>query len=95
MRALIETADKRTERVFLIGVELKSRSKWDVQDSLSELAELATTAGAMVAGTGSQKLEAPVASTYIGSGKAQEFAKWCREHEVKKLSDFVGGMLLE
>ena len=42
MRALIETAAKRTERVFLIGVELKSRSKWDVQDSLSELAELAT-----------------------------------------------------
>jgi GTP-binding protein HflX len=61
---------------------LKCRSRWDVQDSLTELAELATTAGAEVAGTGTQKLEAPVASTYIGSGKAQEFAKWCKENEV-------------
>jgi GTP-binding protein HflX len=82
LRALVEIAAKRTERVFLVGVELKSRSKWDVQDSLAELAELATTAGATVTGTGTQKLEAPVASTYIGSGKAQEFAKWCRENDV-------------
>ena len=82
MKALVETATKRTERVFLVGVELKSRSKWDVEDSLNELAELATTAGATVAGTGTQKLEAPVAGTYIGTGKAAEFARWCKENEV-------------
>jgi GTP-binding protein HflX len=82
LEALVETAARRTERVFLIGVELKSRTRWDIEDSLSELAELATTAGATVAGTGTQKLEAPVASTYIGSGKAREFAQWCHEHQV-------------
>ena len=41
-----------------------------MEDSLNELAELATTAGAKVAGTGTQKLEAPVAGTFIGTGKA-------------------------
>ena len=82
MKALVEIAGNRTERVFLIGVELKSRSRWDVDESLSELAELATTAGALVIGTGTQKLEAPVAGTYIGTGKAAEFARWCKENDV-------------
>lgn len=82
MKALVETANKRTERVFLVGIELKGRSRWDVQDSLAELGELATTAGAVVVGSGSQKLETPVAGTYIGSGKAKEFAEWCKKNEI-------------
>jgi GTP-binding protein HflX len=82
LKALVETATQRTERVFLIGVELKSRTRWDIEDSLKELAELATTAGAKVVGTGTQKLETPVASTYIGSGKAKEFAALCKENQV-------------
>ena len=82
MKALIETSTKRTERVFLVGLELKSRSSLDLQDSLAELSELAATAGAEVVGTGIQKLEAPVAGTFIGTGKADEFAGFCRERDV-------------
>ena len=82
MKALIETQNRRTERVFLIGVELKNRATWEVDDSLAELAELAVTAGAEVAGDGSQKLAAPCAGTFIGKGKAAEFAEHCREAEV-------------
>lgn len=82
MKALIETATKRTERVFLIGVELKGRDTWEVQDSLDELAELAATAGAQVLGSGKQRLETPYAGTFIGSGKAKEFADWCKQNEV-------------
>ncbi len=82
MKALVETASKKTERVFLIGIELKGRSRWDVHDSLDELKELAVTAGGIVVGSGTQKLETPVAGTYIGSGKAKEFAEWCKENEV-------------
>ena len=82
MKALIETATKRTERVFLVGVELKSNSSLDLQDSLTELGELARTAGADIIGNGRQKLEAPVAGTFIGSGKADEFAQQCRHQEV-------------
>jgi GTP-binding protein HflX len=82
MKALIETATRRTERVFLVGAELKSRAAWEVRDSLEELAELARTAGAEVVGDGTQKLEAPTAGTFIGRGKAAEFAQFCRRHEV-------------
>jgi GTP-binding protein HflX len=82
LKALIETAGKRTERVFLVGLEFKNRSTWDLQDSLEELSELAATAGAEVFGNGSQKLEAPVAGTFIGSGKADEFARHCRRNDV-------------
>ena len=78
MKALIETARRRTERVFLIGVEFKSRTTGDVQESLEELSELAQTAGAEVAGTGTQKVERLNAGTFIGAGKAEEFAKECK-----------------
>jgi GTP-binding protein HflX len=82
LKALISTAGKQTERVFLVGVELKNRNRWEVIDSLDELAELAATAGAEVVGRGTQKLESPVAGTFIGSGKASEFAAHCRESRV-------------
>jgi GTPase len=82
LKALISTATKRTERVFLVGVELKSRTALDTRDSLDELSELAVTAGGNVVGDGTQKMEAPVAATFIGTGKADEFAKHCSRNEV-------------
>jgi GTPase len=79
MKALLDTAGRKTDRVFLVGVELKSRSAWDVRDSMDELSELARTAGAEVVGEGFQKLETPHPATYIGGGKAAEFSVHCRE----------------
>ncbi len=78
MKSLIDNATRKTERVFLIGAELKSRTHWDVEDSLAELSELASTAGAEIVGQGTQKIEQPTAATYIGPGKAQEFAQRCK-----------------
>ena len=82
MKALIETSRKRPERVFLVGLEFKSRSSWELQDSLAELQELASSAGGEVIGNGTQKLEAPVAGTFIGTGKADQFADLCRKEDV-------------
>jgi GTPase len=82
LKALIETRNTRTERVFLVGIELKSRKGWELRESLQELAELATTAGGEVIGEGLQKLEAPHSATYIGKGKADEFSKYCREQHI-------------
>ena len=62
MKALIEIATRRTERVFLVGAELKNRTSWEVQDSMSELSELAISAGGEVVGQGTQKLERPIAA---------------------------------
>jgi len=82
LKALIETSTKRPERVFLVGLEFKSRTSLDLQDSLSELTELAATAGGEVVGNGVQKLDTPVAATFIGTGKADEFADYCRKQDV-------------
>jgi GTP-binding protein HflX len=83
LKALIETRNTRTEQVFLVGAELKSRNAgWETRDSLEELSELAATAGGTVVGDGVQKLEAPNAATFIGKGKADEFAAHCRRHGV-------------
>ncbi len=54
---MIETRPKKThERALLIGLEKQGVSKWDLQDSLEELAELANSAGAEVVDTVTQKL---------------------------------------
>ena len=68
--------------MFLIGLELKSASSWAMRESLDELAELAVTAGGAVIGNGTQKLQAPVAGTFIGAGKAEEFARFCAANDV-------------
>ena len=49
---------------------------------MEELNELAKSAGGEVVGSGIQKLDAPAAATYIGSGKAGEFAEHCRRNKV-------------
>lgn len=63
-------------------MELKSGSTENLRDALDELGELATTAGGEVIGEGTQKLEAPHPATYVGKGKADEFADFCRQQNV-------------
>ena len=82
MKALVATANHRIERVFLVGVELKSHPVSEVRESMEELAQLSTTAGAEVMGQATQKLETPSAGTFIGSGKADELAKHCQSLDV-------------
>ena len=82
MRSLIETRTKRTEKVFLVGVELKNEKGGSTRETLDELSELVETAGGTVMGEGVQKMETSNAGTYIGKGKAAEYAKWCKENDV-------------
>jgi GTP-binding protein HflX len=82
LKALIETRKTRPEKVFLVGVELKSRNGTDMRELLAELAELAQTAGAQVVGDGIQKMESPMPATFIGKGKAAEFSEFCKRNGV-------------
>jgi len=69
---MIEIRPRKThERALLIGLEQAGVTKWDLQDSLEELAELASSAGAEVVATITQKLQKPTAPYYIGKGKAE------------------------
>jgi GTP-binding protein HflX len=69
---MIEIRPKNTpERALLIGLEKEGVSKWDLRDSMDELRELASSAGAEVVDTVTQKLHRPTAPYYIGKGKAE------------------------
>jgi GTP-binding protein HflX len=69
---MIETKPKKhAERALLIGLERDGVSKWDLRDSMEELRELASSAGAEVVDTVTQKLPKPTAPFYIGKGKAE------------------------
>src|SRR5213596_3675548 len=69
---MIETKPKKgAERALLIGLEQDGVSKWDLRDSMEELRELASSAGAEVVDTVTQKLPKPTAPFYIGKGKAE------------------------
>ncbi len=57
---------------MLVGIAIKGRrAPWALEDSLSELAQLAATAGAEVVGSMQQNLESP-SGTYLGKGKLEE-----------------------
>ena len=80
---MIETRPQKTqERALLIGLEKEGVSKWDLQDSLAELRELANSAGAEVIDTVTQKLQKPTAPYYIGRGKAESIKDSCQDRHV-------------
>ena len=69
---MIETRpQQQQERALLIGLEKEGTTKWDLRDSMDELRELASSAGAQVVDTVTQKLQKPTAPYYIGRGKAE------------------------
>jgi len=75
-------AEGKPERAFLVAVDSAAdESLWDVSDSLAELASLASTAGATVVGSLSQRLPTPTANLYIGKGRANELAERRRADE--------------
>src|SRR5690348_4178472 len=80
---MIETQPQRKqERALLIGLEKEGVSKWDLRDSLEELRELASSAGAEVVDTVTQKLPKPTAPFYIGKGKAEQIKESFQNQEV-------------
>jgi GTP-binding protein HflX len=63
------------ERALLVVVVAnKASSRWPVEGSLDELAQLAKTAGATVVGRLTQRLPVPARTHYLGKGKLEELA---------------------
>lgn len=67
------------EKALLISVDT---GEFDAQASVSELSELADTAGAEVLGIMVQKREAPSVSTFVGMGRLSEIAEFCEANEI-------------
>ena len=64
----------RPEQALLVAVETRDRGSFSTEDSLNELAQLVDTAGGVVVGRVSQKLDHPEGTTYVGKGKLKEIA---------------------
>jgi GTPase len=60
------------EKAFLVAVDTGADAGWTAEDSLSELASLATTAGADVVGAEWQNRRHVDPNWYVGKGKAEE-----------------------
>lgn len=68
------------ERTFLVGVDIRGKKQLlPLEDSLSELALLADTAGVDVVGELTQRLNHPHVETYIGPGKVEELKALAEE----------------
>ncbi|MBA2417242.1 MAG: GTPase HflX [Geodermatophilaceae bacterium] len=67
----VEYRQLRLEQVVLVGVWTEGTAT-DAQNSLTELAALAETAGSVVLDAVMQRRHRPDPATYIGSGKAKE-----------------------
>lgn len=73
--------EQTSERALLVGVDLGTHT-WSLEDSMTELARLAQTAGATVIGSVTQRLDTPSPRSYIGSGKAAEIAYMCKDEHI-------------
>ena len=62
------------EKAFLVAVDTGDDAGWTADDSLTELAALATTAGADVVGAEWQNRRHVDPNWYVGKGKAEELA---------------------
>jgi GTP-binding protein HflX len=69
----IDITQESIERAFLVAVDTrKGSNQWSAEDSLRELAQLADTAGAVVVGKITQRLQVPSKIHYLGEGKINE-----------------------
>ncbi len=69
---MYSTQPPTQESAIIVGVITPGLSRWEVDDSLTELELLADTAGAEVTDRVTQKLPRLSASTYVGKGKVNE-----------------------
>ncbi len=71
------------DRAVLVGVnQFNSDNGQDIDDSMSELEELAQTAGAQVVATTVQNRATIHPAYFIGKGKADEIAEFCKSNDV-------------
>lgn len=66
------------EKAVLVSVDT---GDFNCEVSLAELEELTATAGAEVIGTLVQKRPNPDSATYLGSGRVEELAEFCKNNE--------------
>ncbi len=72
---------KHKEKAILVGVEIPNLAL-PIKEYLDELEQLALTAGAESVKRFTQKMEFPHPKTYVGKGKMEEIADYCRDAKI-------------
>ena len=76
------TVEERETRAVLVAVIRDSQNPDTAQEYLDELEFLAETANIKSVKRFTQRLPQPLSKIYIGPGKLQEIAEWCKEQEI-------------
>lgn len=76
-------SEAQTETAVIVGLVTRDQNERKTNEYLDELEFLAHTAGATVVKRFIQKLDAPLAVTYVGKGKLQEIREYI-EHEAEE-----------
>lgn len=74
----VETARRTRERAVIAALRLPGERRWEVDESLDELAGLAAAAGATVVHRVVQERAAPTPALHFGRGKVDEIAEAAR-----------------
>ena len=76
------TVEERETRAVLVAVIRDSQNPDTAQEYLDELEFLAETANIRSVKRFTQRLPQPLSKIYVGPGKLEEIALWCKENEI-------------
>jgi len=75
-------AGKKSEKAVLVGISTTVEDREKLTENLEELAFLAETAGAVCVKKFTQHISKPDPKTFVGAGKANEIAAYCKENDI-------------
>ena len=78
----LPTVEERETQAVLVAVIRDSQNPDTAMEYLDELEFLAETANIRSVKRFTQRLPQPLSKIYVGPGKLEEIAEWCREHEI-------------
>ncbi|MDE7450967.1 MAG: GTPase HflX [Alistipes sp.] len=80
--AALPESESPEERAVLVAVTPDAADNRRTAEYLDELEFLAETAGICTVRRFTQRMPQPSSRIYVGPGKLEEIAEWCKEHEV-------------
>ena len=78
----LPTVEERETQAVLVAVIRDSQNPDTATEYLDELEFLAETANIRSVKRFTQRLPQPLSKIYVGPGKLEEIAEWCKEHEI-------------
>ena len=78
----LPTVEERETQAVLVAVIRDSQNPDTAMEYLDELEFLAETANIRGVKRFTQRLPQPLSKIYVGPGKLEEIAEWCKEHEI-------------